>query len=50
MIQALEDAELQKQQRFMGGQISSAAYQRLTPQEIRDLKLVFDTFDTDRSG
>ncbi|KXJ14305.1 Caltractin [Exaiptasia diaphana] len=49
LTQALEDAELRKQQRFMGG-ISAKAYEKLTPQEIRDLKVVFDTFDTDRSG
>ncbi|EDO41859.1 predicted protein [Nematostella vectensis] len=34
----------------MQGKVGARAYQHLTPQEIRDLKLVFDTFDTDKSG
>ncbi|KAK3738106.1 hypothetical protein QZH41_013847 [Actinostola sp. cb2023] len=50
LSQAFYEEELKKQQRFMRGKISSKAYEHLTPQEIRDLKVVFDTFDTDRSG
>ena len=34
----------------MKGKVTSRAYEQLTPQEIRDLKLVFDVFDTDKSG
>lgn len=34
----------------MKGRVTTRAYEQLTPQEIRDLKLVFDVFDTDKSG
>ena len=44
------EAELQNQRKFMKGKVTSRAYEQLTPQEIRDLKLVFDVFDTDKSG
>ena len=44
LTQALEDADRRSQHRFMGG-ISNKAYENLTPQEIRDLRVVFDTFD-----
>ena len=44
------DAELQNKRRFMKGKVTSRAYEQLTAQEIRDLKLVFDVFDTDKSG
>lgn len=47
---ALLDAELRNKRRFMRGKVTSRAYEQLTPQEIRDLRLVFDVFDTDRSG
>lgn len=47
---ALFEAELKSQRRFMQGKVTTRAYEQLTPQEIRDLKLVFDTFDTDKSG
>ncbi|KAL9970665.1 hypothetical protein ACROYT_G023075 [Oculina patagonica] len=50
LSQALFDAELRNQRRFMKGKVTSRAYEQLTPQEIRDLKLVFDVFDTDKSG
>lgn len=50
LSQALFDAELRNQKRFMKGKVTSRAYELLTPQEIRDLKLVFDVFDTDKSG
>lgn len=50
LSQALFDAELRNQRRFMKGKVTSRAYELLTPQEIRDLKLVFDVFDTDKSG
>jgi len=36
--------------KFMGGKVPPKAYEMLTPQEIRDLKMVFDAFDTDGSG
>lgn len=47
---ALFDAELRSQRRFMRGKITTRAYEQLTPQEIRDLKLVFDSFDADKNG
>ena len=47
---ALFEAELNSQRRFMRGKLTSRAYEQLTPQEIRDLKVVFDVFDTDKSG
>lgn len=50
LSQALLEAELRNKRRFMKGKVTSRAYEQLTPQEIRDLKLVFDTFDTDKSG
>ncbi|XP_015754609.1 PREDICTED: caltractin-like [Acropora digitifera] len=50
LSRALLDAELQNKRRFMKGKVTSRAYEQLTPQEIRDLRLVFDVFDTDRSG
>ena len=34
----------------MKGKLTSRAYEQLTAQEIRDLKVVFDAFDTDKSG
>lgn len=50
LSQALFEAELRNQRRFMKGRVTTRAYEQLTPQEIRDLKLVFDVFDTDNSG
>lgn len=50
LSRALLDAELRNKRRFMKGKVTSKAYEQLTPQEIRDLRLVFDVFDTDRSG
>lgn len=50
LSRALLDAELGNKRRFMKGKVTSRAYEQLTPQEIRDLRLVFDVFDTDRSG
>lgn len=50
LSQALFDAEVQNKRKFMKGKVTSRAYEQLTPQEIRDLKLVFDVFDTDKSG
>lgn len=50
LSRALLDAELRNKRRFMKGKVTSRAYEQLTPQEIRDLRLVFDVFDTDRSG
>ncbi|XP_020608266.1 caltractin-like isoform X3 [Orbicella faveolata] len=50
LSQALFDGELRNKRRFMKGKVTSRAYEQLTPQEIRDLKLVFDVFDTDKSG
>lgn len=50
LSQALFEAELQNKRRFMKGRLTTRAYEQLTPQEIRDLKLVFDVFDTDKSG
>lgn len=50
LSQALFEAELRNQRRFMKGRVTTRAYEQLTPQEIRDLKLVFDVFDTDKSG
>lgn len=50
LSQALFEAELRNQRRFMKGRVTTRAYEQLTPQEIRDLKLVFDVFDTDQSG
>ena len=44
------EAELHNQRKFMKGKVTSRAYEQLTSQEIRDLKLVFDVFDTDKSG
>ena len=44
------EGELRNKRRFMKGKVTSRAYEELTPQEIRDLKLVFDVFDTDKSG
>ncbi|XP_031553862.1 caltractin-like [Actinia tenebrosa] len=50
LVEAVQQAEMEKERRFMKGKISSKAYEQLTPHEIRDLRIVFDTFDTDRSG
>lgn len=50
LSQALFEAQLRNQRRFMKGRVTTRAYEQLTPQEIRDLKLVFDVFDTDKSG
>lgn len=50
LVEAVQQAEMEKERRFMKGKISSKAYEQLTPHEIRDLRVVFDTFDTDRSG
>ncbi|XP_029203976.2 uncharacterized protein [Acropora muricata] len=50
LSRAVLDAELRNKRRFMKGKVTSRAYEQLTPQEIRDLRLVFDVFDTDRSG
>ena len=50
LSQALFEGDLRNKRRFMKGKVTSRAYEQLTPQEIRDLKLVFDVFDTDKSG
>lgn len=49
-IEALLDPEDKSFGRFMSGEISDSVFDHLTLEEVKDLKLVFDAFDTDCSG
>ncbi|XP_039257620.2 uncharacterized protein LOC120334220 [Styela clava] len=49
LLAALQSNEVNEKE-FLGMKISKHIFQHLTTQEIRDLKVVFDTFDVDNSN
>ncbi len=50
LISALQQAASLEESMYMGKRISKNISDQLTPQDIRDLRMVFDVFDLDKSG
>ncbi len=50
LLLALQEAASLDDSMFKGKRVSKKAADQLTPQDIRDLRMVFDVFDVDKSG
>ena len=48
-MQVLKTVKVEEKE-LHGFKVSTRALEKLTPQEIRDLKVVFDTFDFQNKG
>lgn len=50
VVEELLDSDDHTFGRLMNGEVRSDIFESLTLDEVKDLKLVFDSFDTDCSG